>query len=50
MLIKQWFQKKNDYSSKLVSQIKDEVKLNDAFIKKNLSKELIRNIKKYLEV
>jgi uncharacterized protein (TIGR02466 family) len=42
--------KKNDYSSKLVSQIKDEVKLNDAFIKKNLSKELIRNIKKYLEV
>jgi uncharacterized protein (TIGR02466 family) len=42
--------KKNDYSSKLVSQIKDEVKLNDAFIKKNLSKELIRNIKKYLKV
>ena len=42
--------KKNDYSSKLVSQIKDEVKLNDAFIKKNLSKELIKNIKKYLEV
>ena len=42
--------KKNDYSSKLVSQIKDEVKLNNAFIKKNLSKELIRNIKKYLEV
>ena len=42
--------KKNDYSSKLVSQIKDEVKLNDAFIKKNLSKELIINIKKYLEV
>jgi uncharacterized protein (TIGR02466 family) len=42
--------KKNDYSSKLVSQIKDEVKLNDAFIKKNLSKELIRNIKEYLEV
>tara|TARA_Y100000385_G_scaffold154943_1_gene160696 strand:- start:3396 stop:3986 length:591 start_codon:yes stop_codon:yes gene_type:complete len=42
--------KKNDYSSKLVSQIKDEIKLNDTFIKKNLSKELIRNIKKYLEV
>jgi uncharacterized protein (TIGR02466 family) len=42
--------KKNDYSSKLVSQIKDEVKLDDVFIKKNLSKELIRNIKKYLEV
>ena len=42
--------KKNDYSSKIVSQIKDEVELNDAFIKKNLSKELIKNIKKYLEV
>ena len=42
--------KKNDYSSKLVSQIKDEVKLNGTFIKKNLSKELIKNIKKYLEV
>ena len=42
--------KKNDYSSKLVSQIKDEVKLNDTFIKKNLSKELIKNIRKYLEV
>ena len=42
--------KKNDYSSKLVSQIKDEVKLNDTFIKKNLSKELIQNIKKYLQV
>ena len=42
--------KKNDYSSKLVSQIKDEVKLNYTFIKKNLSKELIKNIRKYLEV
>ena len=42
--------KKNDYSSKLASQIKDEVKLNDTFIKKNLSKELIKNIRKYLEV
>lgn len=42
--------KKNDYSSKLVSQIKDEVKLNNTFIKKKLSKELIKNIKKYLEV
>ena len=42
--------KKNDYGSKLVSQIKDEVKLNNTFIKKNLSKELIKSIKKYLEV
>ena len=42
--------KNNNYSSKLVSQIKDEIKINNAFIKKNLSKELIKNIKKYLEV
>jgi uncharacterized protein (TIGR02466 family) len=41
--------KKNDYSSKLASQIKHEVKFTNSFIKKNLSKELIRNIKKYLE-
>jgi uncharacterized protein (TIGR02466 family) len=40
--------KKNDYSSKLVSQIKSEIKISNNFIKKNLSKELIRNIKKYL--
>tara|TARA_B100000795_G_scaffold220374_1_gene174860 strand:+ start:463 stop:1053 length:591 start_codon:yes stop_codon:yes gene_type:complete len=41
--------KKNDYSSKLASQIKNEIKLSPAFIKKNLSKELIKNIKKYLK-
>jgi uncharacterized protein (TIGR02466 family) len=40
--------KKNDYSFKLVSQIKNEIKLSNKFIKKNLSKELIQNIKKYL--
>ena len=40
--------KKNDYSSKLVSQIKDEIKFSKSFIKKNLSKELTKNIKKYL--
>jgi len=40
--------KKNDYSSKLASQIKNEVKLSPIFIKKNLSKELIKNIKEYL--
>tara|TARA_B100000780_G_scaffold37373_1_gene23302 strand:- start:119 stop:709 length:591 start_codon:yes stop_codon:yes gene_type:complete len=39
---------RNDYSSKLASQIKDEVKLPSAFIKKNISKELIKNIKNYL--
>ena len=42
--------KKNDYGSKLVSQIKNEVKLDNTFIKKNLSDELIKNIKKYLKV
>ena len=40
--------KKNDYSSKLVSQIKNEIKFSTVFIKKNLSKELIKNIKEYL--
>jgi len=40
--------KKNDYSSKLASQIKNEIKLSNTFVKKNLSKELIKNIKKYL--
>ena len=41
--------KKNDYSSKLASQIKNELKLPNSFIEKNLSKELIKNIKKYLK-
>ena len=41
--------KKNDYSSKLASQIKNELKISNSFIKKNLSKELIKNIKSYLK-
>ena len=41
--------KKNDYSSKLASQIKNEIKLSNSFVKKELSKELIRNIKNYLK-
>jgi uncharacterized protein (TIGR02466 family) len=41
--------KKNDYSSKLASQIKNEIKISNSFIKKNLSKELIINIKNYLK-
>ena len=41
--------KKNDYSSKLASQIKNELKLPNSFIKKNLSIELIKNIKSYLK-
>ena len=41
--------KKNDYSSKLTSQIKNEIKFTHSFINKNLSKELIKNIKNYLK-
>ena len=41
--------KKNDYSSKLASQIKNELKLPNSFIEKNLSKELIKSIKNYLK-
>jgi len=41
--------KKNDYSSKLASQIKSEIKISNSFIKKALSKELIKNIKNYLK-
>ena len=41
--------KNNDYSSKLASQIKNEIKISNSFIKKKLSKELIKNIKIYLK-
>ena len=40
--------KKNDYSSKLASQIENEIKFTKSFIDKNLSEELINNIKNYL--
>ncbi|MDA9569192.1 2OG-Fe(II) oxygenase family protein [Candidatus Pelagibacter sp.] len=40
--------KKNDYSSKLASQIKNEIKIPKTIIDKSLSKELIKNIKIYL--
>jgi len=40
--------KKIDYSSKLSSQIKNELKISDKFIKQNLEKELKINIKKFL--
>ena len=46
---KSYISKKNDYSSKLASQIKNEIKISNSFIKKNLSKELIINIKNYLK-
>jgi len=38
-----------DYSSKLASQIKNEVKLNKSFIEKYLSNEIIKNVKKFLK-
>ena len=40
--------KKIDYSSKLASQIKNELKISNNFIKKNLEKELKDNINKFL--
>ena len=40
--------KKVDYSSKLASQIKNELKISDNFIKKNLEKELKKSINKFL--
>ena len=40
---------KNDYSSKLASQIKNEIKIPKTIVNKNLSKELIKNIKIYLD-
>jgi len=41
--------KNSDYSSKLASQIKNEIKLNPNFVKKNLAKEIIINAKKFLK-
>jgi len=40
--------KKIDYSSKLASQIKKELKISVSFVKKNLEKELKENIRKFL--
>ncbi|MDC0060040.1 2OG-Fe(II) oxygenase family protein [bacterium] len=41
--------KKDDYSSKLASQIKNESRIPKAIVNKSLSKELIKNIKIYLD-
>jgi len=41
--------KKNDYSSKLASQIQNEIKISSLMISKSLSKELVKNIKDYLK-
>ena len=40
--------KKADYSSKLASQIKNEFRISNNFIKKNLEKELKKNINHFL--
>jgi len=40
--------KKVDYSSKLASQIKNEIKISNNFIKKNLEKEIKAYINKFL--
>ena len=40
--------KKIDYSSKLASQIKNELKISNNFIKKNIEKELKESINKFL--
>ena len=41
--------KKDDYSSKLASQIQNEIKISNLMINKDLSKELVNNIKDYLK-
>ena len=46
---KSQFSKKNDYSFKLASQIKNEIKISKTIVNKRLSKELIKNIKIYLD-
>ena len=41
---------KNDYSKKLVGQVKQEIKLSPNFIKKNLIKFIGSNVKKYIKM
>ena len=41
--------KNNDYSAKLASQIKKEIKISSNFIKKNLEREIKKNIKDFLK-
>ena len=40
--------KKIDYSSKLASQIKNEIKISNNFVQKNLKNEITKNIKIFL--
>ena len=42
--------KKSDYSKKLVGQVKQEIKLDNKFVKKNILKFLTINIKKYVKM
>ena len=42
--------KKNDYSSKLASQIKKEIKISNNFIKKNLEREIKKILKIFLKM
>ena len=42
--------KKSDYSNKLVGQVKQEIRLNSNFIKKNLLKFISHNVKKYIKM
>ena len=39
--------KKNDYSSKLASQIKKEIKISNNFLKKNLEKEIKKKYQRF---
>ena len=41
--------KNNDYSSKWASQIQKEIKISNNFIKKNLEREIKKNIKNFLK-
>ncbi len=41
--------KKNDYGSKLASQIKKEIKISNNFLKKNLEREIKKKIKNFLK-
>ena len=42
--------KKSDYSKKLVGQVKQEIKLDNKFVKNNILKFLTINIKKYIKI
>ena len=41
---------KSDYSNKLVGHVKQEIKLSDSFIEKNLIKFIGDNVKKYIKM